>query len=275
MSARRIYLARLRSICNERSVIFGYHGVGRTRLRDDLSLLQVRPERFREQLELMRDAGFEFVTVSQLLGLSGSGDPPPGYAAVSFDDGMRNNLTTALPLMAGLEIPGTVYVTVGFLGGQSPWVKDPVEGRMMNGAELHAIAAAGWEVGAHTMTHADLSTLAYEQCRFEIEESKKRLEELLDTQVKTFAYPFGRSSPEAVRAARDSGLRSAVLTGVGSWDRFQVKRVMIGALDPLPIAVMKVADRYEPLLRSRPVDLLRRTSKRVRAGMQRRNAASL
>jgi hypothetical protein len=174
-SRHRLWIRPVRQIRRRRSVILGYHGVGRTPLREDLSFLQVRPKRFRAQLELLLGAGFKFVTVAQLARLADGGEPPAGYAVVSFDDGMRNNLTTALPIMNEYGIPGTVYMTVGYLAGHSPWVQSPDDNRMMDETELRAIAAAGWEVGAHTMTHADLSTLDYEDCRREIEESKIKL----------------------------------------------------------------------------------------------------
>ena len=158
----RLWVRPVRRICRNRSVILGYHGVGRTPLREDLSFLQVRPERFRAQLELLLSAGFKFVTVAQLARLADGREPPAGYAAISFADGMRNNLTTALPIMSEYGIPGTVYMTVGYLAGRSPWVQSPEDNRMMDETELRAIATAGWEVGAHTMTHADLSTLGHE-----------------------------------------------------------------------------------------------------------------
>lgn len=267
-SRHRLWIRPVRQICRSRSVILGYHGVGRTPLREDLSFLQVRPKRFRAQLELLLGAGFKFVTVAQLARLANGREPPAGYAVVSFDDGMRNNLTTALPIMNEYGIPGTVYMTVGYLARHSPWVQSPDDSRMMDETELRAIAAAGWEVGAHTMTHADLSMLAYEDCRREIEESKIKLEAIIDAPVETFAYPFGRRSAVAQQAAKDSGLRAAVSTGQGSWNPFEIKRVMVGALDPMSIVVMKLADRYEPLLQSPPVDLLRRTSKRIRGRAQ-------
>jgi peptidoglycan/xylan/chitin deacetylase (PgdA/CDA1 family) len=267
-SRHRLWARPARRIARGRSAILGYHGVARSPLREDLSFLQVRPTRFRAQLETMLDAGFEFVTVAQLVRLANGGEPPPGFAAVSFDDGMLNNLTTAQPIMSEYDIPGTVYVTVGYIAGRSPWVQSTADNQMMDETNLRAIADAGWEIGAHTMTHADLSRLPYEECRREIEQSKHRLEEMLDIPVETFAYPFGHRSATAVRAARDSKLLGAVSTGQGSWDAFELKRAMIGALDPMPIVLIKLADRYEPLLRSPPVDLLRKASKWMRARAQ-------
>jgi len=261
---RRIWVRALERVRRQRSVVLGYHGVAESRLRDDLSLLQVSPARFRTQLELLLEAGFRFLTMTELARRAGGGVPEPGLAAVTFDDGMRNNHALALPILNEYRIPATVYVTIGYIGGDSPWIGAGGDGAMMSEPELRDLAAAGWELGAHTMTHPDLSALDYDTCRREIEESRDALERIADVQVLTFAYPFGRYGPAALAAARDAGLLAAVTTGSGSWAPYEITRAMIGAIDPLPIVLLKLTDRYEPLLGTAPMRAARRASKRLR-----------
>jgi len=269
VSARSLSLRVLRGICRRRSVILGYHGVGHTSRRDDLSLLVLSPNRFRGQVELLLEAGFRFVTLAELAHLADAGKPPPGYAAVTFDDGMRNNHEVALPLLREYSINATVYVTIGFIGGGSPWVSSEA-GAMMDEGQLRELAAAGWELGAHTMTHPDLSALDYDSCLREIGESRVALEGIIGGPVETFAYPFGRYGAAAVAAARDSGLIAAVTSGSGSWDPYELTRAMVGAADPSVILFLKLTDRYEPLLRSPPMRALRQGSKQLRARVQNR-----
>jgi peptidoglycan/xylan/chitin deacetylase (PgdA/CDA1 family) len=266
----------LERICRRRSVVLGYHGVASSRVRDDLSLLQVSPSRFRRQLEALLAAGFSFVTLAELARRADGGTPEPGLAAVTFDDGMRNNRTTALPILSEYGIPATVYVTIGFIGGVSPWIGSGGDGAMMDEGQLRELAAAGWELGAHTMTHPDLSTLDYDACRREIEDSRSELERIAGVSVETFAYPFGRYGPAALAAVRDTGMLAAVTTGSGSWQRYEITRAMIGAIDPLPVVLLKLTDRYEPLLNSPPARWARRASKRVRESLRsRRRSADL
>lgn len=266
----RVWVAGVQRLRRGRSVILGYHGVARSSLRQDLSLLLLNPSRFRAQLELLVDAGFEFVTVAELARLAGGGEPPPGYAAISFDDGMRNNHSIALPILREYGIPATVYVTIGYIGGTSPWIGAGGDNHMLSEDEVRELAAAGWELGAHTMTHPDLSTLDYEACRQEIEGSKTALEEIGGVRVETLAYPFGRYGPAAIAAARDSGLTAAVTTGSGSWAPYELTRAMIGAADPMPVILLKLTDRYEPLLAAPPMRALRGASKKLRETMRRR-----
>ena len=272
---RRLWVRALTEIGRRRSVVLGYHGVAECRRRDDLHFLLLAPDRFGIQIDLLREAGFRFVTMAQMARLADGGTPEPGYAAVTFDDGLRNNHEVALPILRARGIPATVYVTIDFIGNRSPWIGVGGDGAMMTEAQLRDLVAAGWELGGHTMTHADLSALDYDACRREIEDGCSELERIAGTRVETFAYPFGRYGPAALKAVRDVGVPAAVTTGSGSWSPLEITRAMIGAADPMPLVLLKLTDRYEPLLRSAPMRALRTASKRLREPpRQRRRAES-
>jgi peptidoglycan/xylan/chitin deacetylase (PgdA/CDA1 family) len=139
------------------------------------------------------------VTVAALARELRDGGPPPGLAAISFDDGMRNNYTSALPILQGLGVTATVYVATDFIGGRSPWIGSGGDGEMLAESELGELVAAGWEIGAHTLSHADLSVLDYDSCRAEIEQGRDELQRITGVEVETLAYPFGRYGPAALR----------------------------------------------------------------------------
>ena len=246
-------------------MILGYHGVARCPRKDDLFLLQVPPARLRAQLEMMLEAGFRFATVAELATVAGGESPPPGIAVVSFDDAMQNLLTRALPILQELGIRATVYVPTDWLGRRSPWIGPGGEGAILTEDELRELGAAGWELGLHTLSHADLSQLDYDDCRREIDGSRDALERIAGVRAQTLAYPFGRYGPAAVRAARDAGLSAAVTTGSGSWEPFELTRAMVGAADPFGVVLLKMTDRYEPLLGTPPLRLAREQSRVLRS----------
>jgi peptidoglycan/xylan/chitin deacetylase (PgdA/CDA1 family) len=270
----QLLLAALRRIRERRSVLLGYHGIADVSVRDDLSLLQVSPARFSAQIDLLDAAGFKFLTVAQLASMADGGVPDPGFAAITFDDGMRNNLTTALPILAARGIPATVYVTVGFMGGVNPWMGDKEAGAMLTQPHLQALVNAGWEIGAHTLSHPDMATLDYAACLHEISSSRMQLEEMTGARVQTFAYPFGRYGPAALAAVRDAEMLAAITTGSGVWGRYEMTRAMIGAADPWPILLLKLTDRYEPLLRTAPMRAARAASKRLRGRLREQRTTS-
>ncbi|MGH2884345.1 MAG: polysaccharide deacetylase family protein, partial [Solirubrobacteraceae bacterium] len=117
-----------------------------------------------------------------------------------------------------------------------------------------------------TMTHPDLSELDYDRCLSEIESSRDALARITGARIETFAYPFGRYGPAAVAATRDAGFRAALTIGSGSWSPFTLTRAMLSARDPLPVTLLKIADRYEPLVRSPALRFARVTSRRIRSG---------
>jgi peptidoglycan/xylan/chitin deacetylase (PgdA/CDA1 family) len=269
----RTLIEALTRIRQRRSVILGYHGVSDSSVVHDLSRLQVRPARFRLLLEAMLAAGFRFTTAAALARTVRENSPPVGMAVLSFDDGMRNNCTTALPILDELEIPATVYVTTGFIGGWSPWIGLSGDGEMLTEADIGQLHRAGWEIGAHTVTHPDLSTLSYEECAAEVGTSKTLLERITGAPVETFAYPFGRYGGAALTAVSDAGFLGAVTTGRGSWTPFEMTRAMMSALEPTPFALLKMCDRYEPLFDSRPLSLVRARSQQFRRWLPRLPAA--
>ena len=250
-------------------MILCYHGVADTPHEQDQYRLQLPPVMFRAQLELLRGAGFRFLTVAELAQVARRGPPPPGLAAVSFDDGLRNNLTTALPILRELDIPATVYVATGWLAGRHPDIGADAD--ILTGDELRELVRHGWEIGAHTDSHADLSLLDYRQCRSEIERSCTELAKLTGRPVQTFAYPFGRYGPAAVAAAQDCGLLAAVAGDSKSWAPYELTRTMVGGAEPLAVFALKLMNRYEPLMRSAPMRVLRRSKRAGRRWLRTRS----
>jgi peptidoglycan/xylan/chitin deacetylase (PgdA/CDA1 family) len=82
------------------------------------------------------------------------------------------------------------------LGDVRSWAGDPLgprsEYRVMNRGEIRHLADRGLiDVGAHTVSHNQLSALCRDAQRAEIVNSKASLENILDRPVTSFSYPFG------------------------------------------------------------------------------------
>lgn len=74
-------------------------------------------------------------------------------------------------------------------------------------------------IGSHSMAHERLSLMAEEAVLFEMQESRRKLENWSDTQIRHFAYPFGRSDacgPREFAIAKQSVFRTAVTTRQGN-----------------------------------------------------------
>ena len=109
----------------------------------------------------------------------------------------------------------------------------------MTWAQARELAAAGVEIGSHTVTHPILTTLDTGTLRDELVESKRRVESMLGRECVSFAYPNGSPADFGLRektALRDSGyLCGLSLNGSlnDSPDVYEVDRINVGRhLDP-------------------------------------------
>jgi peptidoglycan/xylan/chitin deacetylase (PgdA/CDA1 family) len=87
------------------------------------------------------------------------------------------------------------------------------EGMHLTWDEVREMMAGGIEFGSHTMTHPILSNVSAAQLAREVSESKKMLEEELESESIAFSYPVGgrTSFNEAVKeAVKQCGFRFAV-----------------------------------------------------------------
>lgn len=104
---------------------------------------------------------------------------------------------------------------------------------MMTSAEVMGLRNAGMDIGAHTAAHPILAKLSDEEARREIDDGRRRLEELLDMRVPLFAFPNGEPgtdySARDVALVRELGFDGAVSTAPGcagtDADLFQVPRI--------------------------------------------------
>ncbi len=140
---------------------------------------------------------------------------------LTFDDGTVSNLRVARSVLKPLGIRALYFVVTQYalLSESDDWRKfaaqriflnrDPMaipeNFRNMSIANLQTLASEGHTIGAHTDTHARLSTLSGECLYQEIVAGADLLEAQLGRQVRHFAYPFGdfdSISAEASRVAR-------------------------------------------------------------------------
>jgi peptidoglycan/xylan/chitin deacetylase (PgdA/CDA1 family) len=107
--------------------------------------------------------------------------------------------------------------------------------RAMTIEELRLLATSPWvTIGAHTVTHTQLSSIPPDSQREEIVESKKQLETWLGREMTTFSYPFGKRchyTNESVKLCRDAGFTKAAANFPGQahrWtDPYQIPRHLV------------------------------------------------
>lgn len=199
----------------------------------------VTPTEFERQLELVAAGGFTVLTVSAFAdALRGHAALPPRPLVITFDDGFADFYDTALPALREHAFDSTLYVPTGLLRGRPERVRLRSLGdSLLEWSQLRPLREAGVEIGAHSHTHPHLDTLSTAAARDEIGRSKALLEDELGTEVDTFAYPNGYSSPTVRRLVAEAGFRSACAVknafSSPADDVFAIARLTLTAETPL------------------------------------------
>ena len=93
---------------------------------DPLLIYEPDPRRFAEQLAWLQ-ASFHILPLPEALERLYNGTLPAGALAISFDDGYRDNILNALPVLQHYDLPATFFVTSGYLNGGMMWNDRVVE----------------------------------------------------------------------------------------------------------------------------------------------------
>ncbi len=179
--------------------------------------LSIPPALFAEQMAWLTENDYTPLTMSELAAcLSSQQDCPSRPVAITFDDGYTDQLENAVPILRRYGFPATFYIVPGLVGrpGYLDW--DGVQ----------ALVDNGMEVGAHTVSHVELTSLKPREARFEIVESRRILEEELGIEVHSFSYPAGDYSINIARMVHHAGFTNAVITRPGNivTDLFTIPR---------------------------------------------------
>ncbi|MDQ6898766.1 MAG: polysaccharide deacetylase family protein [Candidatus Dormibacteraeota bacterium] len=190
--------------------------------------LSVTPDEFRAQMDWLAQNGYRPVTLRDVSAYVAKLGTLPGRPVVlTFDDGYADFYSTAWPVLREHHFTAVAYLVSGFLGRPGYVTAEQV-------AELDR---AGIEVGAHTVTHADLTVVDGAQLTHEVVDSKSSLEQIVNHPVLDFSYPSGRHNPAVVKAVQAAGFDTATTTVPGILEsadsRYAWPRVRVQAQEPL------------------------------------------
>ena len=167
---------------------------------------------FRAQMQRLKDLGYITINISTLVDVLNNGGPLPAHPLViSFDDGNSDIYENGFPIMKEMNFIGVVYIIADRLKSAG----------FLDADQLKEMAAAGWEIGSHSVTHVDL-TRNHRIVLFEETQSQLDLEKAVGVPVMTFAYPYGLADKFVRESAQDNGYIAAVGLGTTNdhtWDK--------------------------------------------------------
>jgi peptidoglycan/xylan/chitin deacetylase (PgdA/CDA1 family) len=222
-----------------------------------------------DQLAWLKDEGYEFVRLKTLLLPVVTGQPRK-LAVVTFDDGYRDFLTCALPVLERHSVPATVFLVTGLMGQVSTWSSSKNRVPLLTAGEVREVKSRGSTLGSHTLAHLDLTAVDANELHRQLAGSQQALAELGET-FHSLAYPWGRCTQREAEAARAAGYQCAFTAGratsTNQADRFQIGR-LVASQHPNLKAFRRAVPDFE---KNQPIrDALRIVARTARLLLQRR-----
>lgn len=219
----------------------------------------ITPEEFESHLRHIVESGFRSLSLDETVGfVNGTFIPEKRAVAITFDDGYLDNYVFAYPLLKKYCVKATVFLVTSWVDGASEVSGKETEEAVKNLRENHPdhreskrlISEGGfhrvsvnWDMAremhssglvgiySHTVTHKSCDSLSWEELGFELEKSKKNIEERLRTRCEYLCWPRGRFNNTAVEAAKEAGYTALLTTRHGVTcpgdDPLGIKRIVV------------------------------------------------
>jgi peptidoglycan/xylan/chitin deacetylase (PgdA/CDA1 family) len=148
----------------------------------------------------------DFITLDDAVAaLASPGGVGGRYFCLTFDDGFRNWITNAVPVLADLAIPAAFFIPTKYIGldldsdwdqiapfYQRSWTKYGRFLEFLSWDECRRIAAAGFAIGSHTHSHVRLNQVQFQEAEQELAISKQIIEQQLGRPCRHFCCPWGQ-----------------------------------------------------------------------------------
>lgn len=208
---------------------------------DQNNSLFVSQQAFDRQMWFLKAFGFRPISARQFDRiLSGDEKAKGREVLITFDDGHETFASYALPILERHQVPAVNFLIWDHV----------VQGKALGGMSLEEVLMLKSHpliiFGSHTITHPDLTGLNPDQARFEISESKEKLEKALEQPIDYFCYPAGVMNEKVMKLVQEGGYRLAFTTAWKSLKgsaqtRYSITRTKIGSRDNLMTFWFKIS----------------------------------
>jgi peptidoglycan/xylan/chitin deacetylase (PgdA/CDA1 family) len=135
----------------------------------------------------------------------------PAVISITFDDGLRCQLERAIPILDQHELCATFFLVANTDPIHTDGVQHPdwhkVTWSQGDNQILKGMVQRGHEIGAHSVTHRWQQL--FSDPKGEAEKSKSWIENRLDVEIPSYAYPFYRVTKPIKDAVVSAGYKQA------------------------------------------------------------------
>jgi peptidoglycan/xylan/chitin deacetylase (PgdA/CDA1 family) len=217
----------------------GYHKIGPPAPGGWETWNSIPEETFVDHLGYLKETGWEVIDIKTFVaGLSASDRLPERAVLLTFDDGYRSILNSALAQLLRFGHPAVLFVPTGYIGGTNTFdanTREPVEA-ICDWNDLRALERQGVSIQSHGASHRPFSELDQAEQEEELARSKAVLEAGLGKLIEIFSFPYGDDggAPVSIRPLLErTGYRAACLYGGGpnrlpDADAYRLTRLAMG-----------------------------------------------
>jgi len=207
-----------------------YHSIG-----DNKLFFTTTPKNFEFQMSYIKQKGYKVISLGQMVCKIKNKEPVGGFVSITFDDGYKDFMLNALPVLEKYKFPATVFVITGKLG-ESVNLKGSVAGlQMMSAEDIKKISLSNQLIDfmPHTRNHPDISKIDFKDAIEEIETSRRDIENITGKKANIFAYPKGKYTAEIRNHLKNSSDWLGAVTTLSGlvksncYSIFDLKRIAI------------------------------------------------
>lgn len=175
--------------------------------------LSISPGEFEKQMKYLKDNGYASLHLEDLI----DGKVPKKAIVLTFDDGLEDFYTTALPILQKYGFTASNGIITGMIGNHEH----------MTEIQIKKCIEAGIEITSHTVSHPDLAISSEEDIKQQITESRDYLETTFGIDIIGFVYPSGKYNDTVVRILEEEGYKIAVTAEYGEADLENDKMLLL------------------------------------------------
>jgi peptidoglycan/xylan/chitin deacetylase (PgdA/CDA1 family) len=224
-------------------VILEYH-----RVSEDIKSYDVHsitPDEFYNQIKYLINNGYKIINLNEAIKILEKGQINTNkIVALTFDDGHKDNIRYAYPILKKLDVCATMFIVSDYVGCCG-WLD---ESGVLNKSKSKSNKYQWWDIlswedlhnisdhfiiEAHSKSHRHLTTLSLDKLLEELSEPKKTISKKLNKEVNFFCYPYGDNNKIVKQQTEALGYLAACSTSKGinypcKTDYWHLKRNEVG-----------------------------------------------
>ena len=197
-----------------------YHDIGNT---DSFDLYKIKLQIFKKHLDFIikGEEKRKIINISR-------GIETFSNIIITFDDAYSSIYNSIFPLLIEKKIYFTIFVICKYLENKS--------NKYITINQLKEMSQSKFiTIGSHTYNHLQLNKCSIDTAKYEINYSKKYLEDIIGKSVNYLSYPYGNYSEDIKKLVIKSGYKAAFSSKFGFYnnlkDMYNIPRIDIWSTD--------------------------------------------